>query len=262
MDHEFTPIWLLFSGTILVVMLSLETGYRLGHRSRRKSEGEKEAPISTMAGSVLGLVAFMMAFTFGIVSNRYEGRKNLVREEANCIGTAYLRADFLPDPDRAEAKALLKEYVADRLMVIDELRSGKRTLGDLGEVISKAGRIHERLWGMAIMNAEKNMDSDVYSLYITSLNDLIDLHAMRVAVSLQARIPAGIWFSLGSLTMFGMVSIGYQMGIAGSRRSLVQGILAISFSIVIALIATLDRPDTTYITVSQQPFIDLLNSMK
>ena len=106
------------------------------------------------------------------------------------------------------------------------------------------------------------MNSDVAALYIDSLNGLIDLHAMRVAVALQARIPGGIWASLAALTFLGMLAVGYQMGIAGSKRSFVQPILAISFSVVIALIASLDRPQTTFIKVSQQPFIDLLNSMK
>src|SRR5262245_34346931 len=104
MNLDFIPIWILLPLAILVIMLSLEMGYRLGHRSRRRSEDEKESPVSAIAGSVLGLVAFMLAFTFGIVADRYDSRKSLVREEANSIGTTYLRADFLPDADRAEAK--------------------------------------------------------------------------------------------------------------------------------------------------------------
>lgn len=261
MNFDYIPIWSILIGTILIVMFSLETGYRLGHRSRRRSDEEKESPVSAIAGSVLGLVAFMMAFTFGIVANRYDSRKALVREEANSIGTTWLRADFLPETDRAEAKALLKEYAIQRVTAIENLRSGKLRSEDMGKAIAKVTRIHNRLWEMAVTNARKDMNSDVAALYIDSLNGLIDLHAMRVAVALQSRIPVGIWSVLLGLTFLGMVAIGYQMGIAGSRRSLAQPILAISFSIVIALISALDRPHGGYIKVSQQPYVDLIKSM-
>ncbi|RYD19777.1 MAG: DUF4239 domain-containing protein [Verrucomicrobiaceae bacterium] len=262
MNFDYIPVWLLFAGTVALVILSLEVGYRLGHRSRRKSEeGEKESPVGAIAGSVLGLVAFMMAFTFGIVADRYDSRKSLVREEANSIGTTWLRADFLPEADRAEAKALLKEYVAERVRVTDDLRSGKLRPAEMGPLLAKAGQTHKRLWEMAVANARLDMNSDVAALYIDSLNGLIDLHATRVAVALQARIPAGIWAALLGLTFLGMVAVGYQVGIAGSKRSLAQPILAVSFSLVIALITTLDRPHGSYVKVSQQPFVDLLDSM-
>jgi hypothetical protein len=261
MNLDFIPVWIVLFSAVFVVMLSLEMGYRLGHRSRRKSEDEKESPVGAIAGSVLGLVAFMLAFTFGIVSNRYDARKGLVREEANSIGTTYLRTDFLPEPDRAEAKALLKEYVSDRLATVETLRTGLMTVDQMAASLAKSGRTHKRLWDMAVANARKDMNSDVAALYIDSLNGLIDLHAMRVAVALQTRIPVGIWSVLASLTVLGMIAVGYQMGIAGSKRSLVQPILAISFSMVIALIASLDRPQGGYIKVSQQPFVDLFNSM-
>lgn len=262
MNTDFIPVWALFAGTVLGVMLALEAGYHLGHRSRRKSEDEKESPVSAIAGSVLGLVAFMMAFTFGIVAERFDMRKSLVREEANAIGTTYLRTDFLPQPDREEAKALLKTYVEQHLAVVERLRGGQMKDGDMEAALAKVGVTHTRLWEMAVANARLDMNSDVAALYIDSLNGMIDLHSMRVAVALQARVPTGIWFTLGLLTVLGMVSVGYQMGIAGSKRSLAQPILAVSFSLVIVLITMLDRPHATFIKVSQQPFADLLKSMK
>src|SRR5262249_29209740 len=210
----------------------------------------------------LALLAFILAFTFGIVSDRYDARKGLVREEANSIGTTYLRTDFLAEPDRTESKALLKEYVSDRLATVETLRTGRMTAEQMAASLPRASQTHRRLWEIAVANSHKDMNSDIGALYVESLNGLIDLHAMRVAVAPQTRFPAGIWTALASLTFLGMVAVGYQMGIAGSKRSLVQPILAISFSVVIALIAELDRPQAGYIKVSQQPFVDLLNSMK
>jgi hypothetical protein len=262
MNLDFLPVPLLFIVTVLLVMISLEAGYHLGHRSRRKSEDEKESPLGAIAGSVLGLVAFILAFTFGIVTDRFDARKGLVREEANSIGTTWLRADFLPQPDREEAKTLLKEYVQNRIAFTERIRTGEMKQEEIDAAMARVSQVHGRLWEMAVANARLDMNSDVAALYVDSLNGMIDLHAMRVAVALQTRIPTGIWGVLVGLTFLGMVAIGYQMGIAGSKRSLVQPILAVSFSLVIALIATLDRPQGTYVRVSQQPFVDLLKSMK
>jgi hypothetical protein len=105
------------------------------------------------------------------------------------------------------------------------------------------------------------MNSDVAALYIESLNEVTDLQAQRVAIGLQARVPAGIWLILWILVILGMVGMGYQTAIAGSRRSWAMPILAISFSLVMALITSLDRPQSTFIPVSQQPLIDVQSTM-
>ena len=111
MRIDAIPIWAVFAATIIVVMVAIEVGYRLGHAMHRRSEDEKESPVSAIAGAILGLAAFMLAFTFGIVSERYDARKALVRDEAIAIRTAWQRSDFLPETDRAEAAALLRQYV-------------------------------------------------------------------------------------------------------------------------------------------------------
>ena len=252
------PIWVLFVGAILLVMVSIEAGYRL---SRRRSECEKEAAASAIAGSVLALLAFMLAFTFGIVADRYDTRKGLVREEANTIRTTYQRSDFLPETDRGESRRLLREYVHARLELARAIQSRRMTHAAVMQVQSEAERVQGRLWEMAVANARKDMNSDVAALYVDSLNRMTEVHSSRVVVGLQQRIPAGIWIVLWGLTFFGMAAVGYQTGIVGSRRSLAQPILAISFSMVIALIAMLDRPLTGYVKVSQQPLIDLYGWM-
>ena len=84
---------------------------------------------------------------------------------------------------------------------------------------------------------------------------------MRVAVGIQARVPNEIWLVLYFITILGMMGVGYHTGIAGSKRSLARPILALSFALVFALIASLDRPDSGVLEVSQQPLIDLRESM-
>ena len=129
------------------------------------------------------------------------------------------------------------------------------------ETLKESEKIHKKLWDMAVINAKKDMNSDVAALYIESLNEIINIHRLRIAVGLQMRIPLGIWVVLYVLIISGMFSIGYQTAISGSRRSWVKPVLAISFSLVITLIAALDNPNSGYLPVSQQPLIELQQSM-
>ena len=258
MRIDAIPIWAVFAATIVVVMAAIEAGYRLGQAMHRRSEDERESPVSAIAGAILGLAAFMLAFTFGIVAERYDARKGLVRDDAIAIRTAWQRSDFLPEADRAEAKALLRQYVDSRVTLVEE---GARDIEHVKDTLLEAQRIQDRLWNMAVVNARKDMNSDVAAMYIDSLNEVSGINARRVAVGIQARIPSTIWVVLYCITILAMMSVGYQTGIAGSKRSMVRPILALSFALVFALIASLDRPDSGILKVTQQPLIDLRDWM-
>ena len=258
MRLDAIPIWAVFAGTIVVVLVAIEAGYLLGRAMHRRSDEEKESPVSAIAGSILGLAAFMLAFTFGIVSQRYDARRALVREDAVALRTAWQRADFLPDTDRAEAKTLLRQYVDVRVQYAEK---GTLDPEHVQRSLSETQRIQDRLWHMAVANARQDMNSDVAALYIESLNEVNGIHASRVALGIQARVADEIWLVLYCITILGMAGVGYQTGIAGSKRSLARPILALSFALVFTLIASLDRPDRGVIKVTQQPLMDLRDAM-
>lgn len=252
MSIDAVPIFVFFVITVAVVALATEVGYRMGGAAHRRSEDEKESPVSAISGAILAMLAFVMAFTFAIVSDRYDARKALVRDEANAIRTAYTRSDFLPAEDHGTAIALLKNYV--------DLRLEAAQAGDVEAVTAaayKSVEIQRELWQMAVKNARKDMNSDVAALYIEALNEMTNVHALRISVGLQARLPAAIWAALYALIVLAMLGVGYQTAIAGSRRSWAAVILALSFSMVITLIALLDRPQSSYLAVSQQPMANL-----
>ncbi len=93
---DYLPVWGLFGATVVVVLLAIEGGHRLGQFRRRRSEEEKEAPVVGIVGATLGLLGFVLAFTFGLAASRFNDRRQIVVEEANAIGTTYLRAGLLP----------------------------------------------------------------------------------------------------------------------------------------------------------------------
>ena len=250
MSVDSIPIWLVFVSTVVIVLASIYVGWRLGGRSRRKSEDEKEASVSGVSAAVLGLTAFMLVFTFSIVTARYDARRALVREDANTIRTTYLRADFLPEPDRTETKRLIRRHLELRLSFV---RSNDPESIDAVQV--ETDRIQRRLWDLAVSNAERDMNSDVAALYIEALNSMFEIHASRVAIGLQARIPISLWLILFTLTVLGMISTGYHAGIVGSKWSRATVLLAVSFAMMTTLIASLDRPWGSRVT--QQPLVDV-----
>src|SRR5262245_51295921 len=112
------PLWGLFLATVAVVAASVEVGFQLGQYRRQQTDQEKEAPVGAIVGATLGLLAFMLAFTFGLASSRFDARRSVVLEESNAIGTTYLRAGLLPEPNAKEIRKLLREYVDVRLNAV------------------------------------------------------------------------------------------------------------------------------------------------
>jgi hypothetical protein len=254
---DVLPVWVLFFVSVSFVMIAVEIGFRLGSTVRRKTEDERESPASAISGVILGLQAFMLAFTFGIVSDRYDTKKALVREEANALRTVWHRSDFLPEPDRGKTKAVLQEYVDQRVDVTQT-----RDLELVKNAVEDAVRMQQQLWAIAVVHGQTDLNSDIGALYVESINEIANLHATRVGIGLHARIPTVIWAVLLSLLILGMIGVGYHTAIADSRRSRATPILAISFSLVIALIAALDHPGDNLMPVSQQPLINVQSEMK
>jgi hypothetical protein len=245
------PLWLLYLICATIVLLAIELGWRLGDQSRQRSEEENKVSIGAAVGATLGLLAFLLAFTFGMAASRYDTRKQNVLLEANAIGTTYLRADFLPESSREEARNLVREYTV--------LRSGGRSSIMSPQGMAESASLQDRLWAIAD-EARIQSDTVATGLFIQSLNDLIDLDAVRVTAHLN-RIPNTIWLMLGVVAFFSMAALGYELGMAGSRSWVVTILMVITFTSVILLIADLDRSQAGLLQVSQQPLLDLLNKI-
>src|SRR6516164_6207356 len=249
---DAVPLWALFIFILLVVLFSVEFGYRLGKYKRSRHEAEKEAPLGTMVGAELGLLAFILAFTFGLAATRFDTRRQVLLDEANAIGTTYLRAGMLPERGE-EVRRLLREYVATRLEAVQR--------GKLPEGIRRSEEIQQQAWTQADVVAEKNPNSIVVGLFVQSLNQMIDLHAARMQGGLRSRIPGAIWLGLFAVAALSLATMGYHAGLSGTRRSLAIVAVAVTFAVVIELIADLDRPQQGILRVSQQALLDVQRSM-
>jgi len=253
---DVVPLWAIFFVSIALVIIAVEVGYRLGRTVYRKDANERESPVSAIAATILSLQAFMLAFTFGIVSDRYDSKKELVRQNANAIRTAWQRSDFLPEPDRTETKLLLRHHV-DRAIEVSLSNDPDLVKANRGEGL----RNQHRLWDIAARHGATDLNSDIGALVVESANEIASVESLRYDLGIDARIPTAIWIALIALLILGMMAVGYHTAIAESRRSRITSVLALSFSLVIALIAALDHPMNSLITVSQKPMINLQDEM-
>ncbi|MGZ5198943.1 MAG: bestrophin-like domain [Telluria sp.] len=248
---DILPLWALLIGVFVLVLLSVEGGYRLGTMSKHAGE-DGDSPLGEMVGATLGLLAFLLAFTFSLAASRYDTRRQLLLDEANAIGTTWLRAGFLPEGG-AEIRSLLRQYTDVRLQA-----SRAR---DLPASIRQSELLQGQLWARTEPLAKRSENPVMVALYIQSLNDLIDLHSKRLTASVRNRIPLAIWAALYSVTVMSFGALGYHAGLVRAGRSLAILPVAFTFVVVIGLIADLDRPQEGTLTVGQEPLFDVLKSM-
>ncbi len=249
---DYLPIWAIYLLTIGFGLIAVELGFRLGLYWKRRNPDEQESHIGAMIAATLGLWAFLLAFLVGIATNRYDARRALVVDEANSIGTTYLRAGYLPEPYASQSRELLREYAGERLKLVD--------LSTHSAARQRSEEIHPLLWAIAQEMAVTLPANEVIALYIDSLNQTIDLHTSRVTALTTARIPDTIYIGMYLVAMLGLGMLGFQSGINKRRNLIVTLVLILIFSGVMLLIIDMDRQWGGFLRVNQQPMKDLISS--
>jgi hypothetical protein len=243
------PILGVFGVFAIASLVVYEAGYRFGRWWQTRTPEESEGPTGMIVGSLLALMAFMLAITMGMAADRFDTRRGIILEEANSIGTTYLRAGYLPEPASSTTRELLREYVPLRIV--------PRGATDVRERLTRSAEINDELWLIAEALAISTPESDVLGLYIESLNDTIDVNTTRIIAALFARVPETVVFLLfmGSVLTLGMV--GYGAGLTRRRSPLTAIVMIVVLGAVITLVVDLDRPADGFISISQQALTDL-----
>jgi hypothetical protein len=249
---DVLPMWAVYPFTVVILVAAVAIGYRYILARRRETPDTSDKGMGAISGATLGMLAFLLAFVVGFGLNLYGERRMLVINEANAIGTTYLRAGYLEEPYRTESRDLLIEYVDWRLAALEP--------GRLQEAIDQSEEIHRELWKRA-EGAVALDHAATTGLFVSSLNEVIDLHTERVAASLQIRIPAFVVVGVYVIAFITMLLVGMQMGFAPNRNIIAPVILAVVLSVVLYLIVDLDRSQQGFLVVSHQPLIDLQSSL-
>ena len=240
-------------GLIAGVVAAHEIGFQLGSLSRSTDEAF-DRQVALVRGSTAALVAFLIGFAFSGAASRFIDRLDIIVKEANALGTAYLRADIIAEPQRSELKAALKEYTADRVTLLS--REGRDQIDPL---IAKASGLHERMWRSAIKATQNN--APLMAVVLPPINEVIDLHSVHLAMA-RRHLPIPLMAVLLGTAAIGLGIVGFGNGRAGRRFSLIDSVYGFVLAIALWMTIDLDYPGMGLIRVNNLPVVVTLAAMK
>lgn len=242
--------------TLLVALIiTIELGFRIGKQFFNATDKSAKSQINSIQGSILGVLALLLGFTFSLSLQRYDNRSEAVVNEANAIGTAMLRADVLPDSVRSPSQKLIRDYLDLRV------QAGKISL-DRGEerqtVLIQSNKIQATLWKNATQATDENPGPVTVS-FMQSLNEMIDAFGSRDA-ALNRHVPEVVLFLMFGALILTASLVGYASGVAGHRAAFAVYLLLILILVMVFIIIDLDRPRRGIVEVSQQSLVTLAES--
>jgi hypothetical protein len=249
------PSWLFFLITLAIGLLSVGAGAKFTPAKQKLILNEKEGPTSALTGAMLGLLAFMLGFTFSITASRLSDRRMIVVDQANALTNCYLRTRLIPEKQGTETRGILSRYT--------DLLIASPNSADINKNISLLENYHLQIWNSAITLKDENMDGEIRSLYLSSVNDVIDIFNKRKTIVLVFRVPSALWASLLLLYVLSMFVVGSGFTTPKSYRSLNLYIMAVAISLVVVLISEMDSPAKRgRFAVNQQPLMEVQHIIK
>lgn len=254
--YEVNSAWI--AAVLLAAMVAaVELGYRIGATRARSTNEVSREHINGIQATFLGILALLLGFTLSLALQRFDSRSEAVVDEANAIGTAFLRTDLLSDALRAEGRRLVGDYVdlrvqASALSVVEHTERAR--------VAEAQTRAQAALWALARRGVEADPNAYVPTLFIEAVNTLIDSQGRREA-ALQRHVPEVVLGLLGATLLMSGWVVGFAAGAAGHRPSLVGHLMVMLIVVLVFMILDLDRPQRGLIRVSQQSLLDLQASI-
>jgi hypothetical protein len=250
----FLQVSWMFLVPLVAVIIPVLVGERLGIYHRLSEHEIQHTPIASVVSAAFGLLAFMLAFTFQIAANRYDARKAMLIEEVKNVRILYLRAGLIPEPYKSATRKHLTKYVDLRVDLLKDISK-------IDYTFLNSRTILDSLWSYTEALAAVDRSSEVYALYTSSVNDVIDAYYERVTLVIVYRIPKAILSVLFIIGILSMFALGYQFGVTGKGSFGINVLLATTFSVVMCLIFALDRPETGLVPMNQRPLMILYEQM-
>lgn len=247
---------LLFDGLMALVvlgglLLAVEVGLWLGARARDPGERQASPQLGAIQGAILGLLGLLLAFSFGGAAGRFIDRMDTVVAEANAIGTAYLRADLLDEPERGRLRKVLQRYAEDRLAYADE-STLRRTLTP--EQYAAVSARQNEIWEIAVAGVKAR--PEVILAVLNPVNEVIDLHTTRLAIG-SRRLPPVVLAVLLFTSFIALMVMGYGCGVGGERRTPLTTALALLIASILWITIDLDQPRAGMFQTSNAPLAAL-----
>ena len=259
MDHGI--YFSLFAlGLFLGMLVLLEVGRRIGARRLAQDPEGAEAGVGTVEGAVFALLGLLIAFTFSGAASRFDTRRQLIIDETNDIGTAYLRLDLLPVEAQPGLREKFRGYVDARLAVYRKLPD----MAAAQEEMVKANRLHEEIWRQSVAASRApGASAAAPMLLLPALNAMIDITTTRTMAA-QIHPPMIIFALLFGLALISSLMVGYGMASSKARNWLHMLGLAFVMAVSVYVILDIEYPRLGFIRVDafDQGLVDLRAGMK
>lgn len=246
--------WALALILIAIIVGATVVGVLIGRAVRDKSEALRE-PFSVMQAVLLGFMSLVLAFGLSLAVERYQERRSATVAEADAMGTAYLRAQILPEPMRSQSLAAFRPY-ADASIRISNTQPGTPRQA---RAIAESTRLQQQLWRLAGEAINKAPIDGAPRLYIESLNEAFDAQTERVA-SLGNRVPTAVLVLELVVAAIALASLGLHLATIGRGLTTVL-VAALLIAATLLVTFDLDRPTRGLITVPATPLVQVRHDM-
>jgi hypothetical protein len=244
---------LVFVISFVSLWIAEVAGAWLRKRHLSLEEGQRD-DFNLITASTLTLLGLIIGFSFSMATTRYDQRKNYEEAEANAIGTEYVRADLLPGEDAAKVRALLRNYLDQRVLFYVS-QDGN----ELRQVNAATSRLENDLW-TTVRSPATAQPTPVIALAVAGMNDVLNSQGYTQAAWWN-RIPAAAWSLMGAIALCSNVLVGY-----GARRFQTKTLLFLVLPLVVSisffLIADIDSPRRGMIRVRPQNLDSLAQSLR
>jgi hypothetical protein len=251
MFDPFNYPWLVLAVSVLSFWIAARIGVAI-QRWRHAPNEDSRDDFTLLIGATLTLLGLIIGFTFSMAVERYDQRKNLEEEEANAIGTEYVRANLLPAADAAKVRALLKDYLDQRIVVYANPQAEERR-----RVMLQTNKLQNELWS-AVQAPAMTQPTAAAMLILSGMNDVLNSQGYAQAAWWN-RIPVAAWVLLIAISIFCNFLLGYGLR---EKSGYVFLILPIALSISLFLIADIDSPRRGIIHVRPQNLEALAESLR
>lgn len=237
--------------SLVILRLSAQFGVFVRHR-RHPGVLDDEDDYGLVLGATLTLLSLLVGFTFSMAAGRYDQRKNYEEEEANAIGTEYVRADLLPPADAAKVRTLLREYLDARIVYYSRTTDEQELQNNQATV-----KLQAQLWA-TITPAVNAEPTPPHTLVAMGMNDVLNRQGYTQAAFLD-RVPIAAWLLMILISIFSNILLGYR---AKGKARIMYSILPIALAISFFLVADIDAPRNGVIVVHPQNLEILAKSLK
>lgn len=228
---------------VALIVASGEFGYRRGFRGRESKKSIRSLMSGTGA-AMLGLLGLLLGFSLSMAVSRWDARREVIVDEANAIGTLWLRAGLVEEPLRDDLRATLHEYVDARIA----LGGSRADRAALRAARSKSESLHASIWSVVERANRPDRSNAVLTSLITAANEVVDIHELRLA-SIENYLPAPLFLLLLTIAAVSVGFLSWSFGAVnqGGRRAILA--LGLLIGAVLLLIMDVNRPQRGRIDV-------------